>query len=229
MATRTPDRHGGGWERFTLTLYEISEQVEMRYVGGGKYVRADSFVPRRGYGSNESLTTMEDLPSGRLALRACAADWRGKWEMHWRESKGGELPSKFRTIRRDLKAAIPGITERIQEADRQAEIQRQQWEAEERERKSREQKERRAKTINQSRQQLLAIVEEWSLACRIEAFFEDLKARSDCVDQDLRDATLARFERARQLLGGINALDHFESWRSPEEREPNLMNERQGE
>jgi hypothetical protein len=40
--------------------------------------------------------------------------------------------------------------------------------------------------------------------------------------------TLSRLERARQLLGGIDALEHFESWRSPEQREPELMAE-QGE
>src|SRR4030095_3737879 len=137
---------------FTLTLYGIAENVEVRHVDG-KYVRADSVVPnRRSRSWAHSWTTTLDMPSGRPALRACAADWRAKWEMHWREKKMGELPSRFRTIRRDLKAAVPVIEARIQEAEKQAAIERQRWEAESRERRRRERRERGGEAPKDQRQ-----------------------------------------------------------------------------
>ena len=55
---------------FGLTLYEISESVEVRYVDG-KYVRLSedplSTKGRRPRASD--WTTNRDMPSGRLALR----------------------------------------------------------------------------------------------------------------------------------------------------------------
>ena len=54
---------------FGLTLYEISEEVEVRYLHG-KYVRTDAVPPRGGYRGGDGWTTKKDMPTGRLDL-AC--------------------------------------------------------------------------------------------------------------------------------------------------------------
>lgn len=209
---------------FTLTFYEISTAVDVQYVDG-KWVRVDSLSGRRHSSLEASWTTKQDLPSGRLALRACASDWRAKWEMHWREDKPGQLSSKLFSIRRELEAAIPVIRERIEEAKKEAEIQRQRWEAERRELRRRERAERRAAAIKDSRAQLLNIIDEWALARRIETFFEDISKRQQGDPTESQSELDARLALARALLGGTDALQRFQSWKAPEEREPTAFEE----
>lgn len=204
---------------FALTLYEVSEVAPVRYVNG-QYVRADKDEPGRRRRPPDGWVTTGEVPSGRLALRACAVDWRAKWEMHWRESEPGQLPSRFRTIRRELKAAVPVILERVEEASRQAEIERRRWEAELRERDRRDRADRRARAQEESREHLLNLVEDWALARRVEGFFEDAARRLSDAPPDVREALQARLERARKMLGGTDALERFGQWKAAEERDP---------
>lgn len=140
--------------------------------------------------------------------------------MHWRESEPGQLPSRFRTIRRELKAAVPVILERVEEASRQAEIERRRWEAELRERDRRDRADRRARAQEESREHLLNLVEDWALARRVEGFFEDAARRLSDAPPDVREALQARLERARKMLGGTDALERFGQWKAAEERDP---------
>jgi hypothetical protein len=70
-----------------------------------------------------------------------------------------------------------------------------------------------------SRQQLLAIVDAWSLARSIESFFEDAERRASTLPAEELDAIRDRLSRARAPLGGTNALDRFHEWKSPDERD----------
>ena len=203
---------------FGLTLYEISEEVEVRYLHG-KYVRTDAVPPRGGYRGGDGWTTKKDMPTGRLALRAYSANRHAKWEMLWKESKAGDLSRKFRTIKRELKAAVPVITKLIDDSMRQAEIEHQKWKEQLAEWKRKEREQRRVTALKESREQLLSIVDTWGLAMRIEAFFLDAERRASGLEEGSKAETATRLERARELLGGVNALRHFDSWRSPEERE----------
>jgi hypothetical protein len=47
---------------------------------------------------------------------------------------------------------------------------------------------------------------------------EDAKRRARDVDDDERERLLDRLERARSLFGGVDALQHFLAWKTPEER-----------
>jgi hypothetical protein len=68
-------------------------------------------------------------------------------------------------------------------------------------------------------QQLLAIVDDWSLARNIESFFEGAERRASTLPADELAATRDRLNRARDVLGGTNASDRFHEWKSPDERE----------
>jgi hypothetical protein len=87
----------------------------------------------------------------------------------------------------------------------------QQWIREEQER-------RRAQNLKASREELFAIIEAWAVAKRIEEFFQDVEGRAPGIDDVDSKALLDRLRRARQMLGGTDALSRFRTWKAPEER-----------
>jgi hypothetical protein len=61
-----------------LTIIEMSEETDGRYVDG-EYVRVDqSPVPKRGRYTDDWRISKHDFPSGRLCLQAYCPDWRTK-------------------------------------------------------------------------------------------------------------------------------------------------------
>lgn len=202
-----------------LTIYELTEEVEVRWVDG-KYVRVDA-VPqtrRRRPAWDRDWTHKRDMPSGRLALR-CSSPYAGaSWEKLWSEAKPGELKSKLKSVVRELEQAAPTIADLVKEAERKAEIERKKWEVQ-REQWAREEAERRwVQAQKDSREELLNIIERWALATRIESFFENVTQGIDGVADDERGELLERLDRARELFGGPDALRWFRSWKLPEER-----------
>lgn len=95
-----------------LTLFELTEEVEARYLNG-KYVRVSELPPRRGGYPSSSWPTTHEFATGRLALRATSPYWRAPWERQWRESKAGSLPGKVSEIVRTLEQEAPGLAERV--------------------------------------------------------------------------------------------------------------------
>lgn len=217
-----------------LSLYELSQSVEMRYLNG-KYVPAAAPEAQRGRtrGYWPDWTTKRDVGTGRLVFRAFSANHRVTWQREWTEAKAGDLVAKAKRIVRELEAEVPALALRLDQARQEAEVQRQKWlkEQEERERREaeqqriREQKElerRQAQAVTDSRNQLLAIVERWALAHRIDSFFEEAARSVAARSQDEAAVLANRLGRARQLLGETDPLRHFDTWRSPQERESTL-------
>lgn len=199
-----------------LTIFELSEEVDVRYVDG-KYVPvAQHPVPKR-RATYESIHK-RDMPSGRLCLRASSPYPRARWEKQWREATGSDLTSKVLHIVRELEAETATIARLVAEGERQAEIQRREWEAQHERWQREEAERRRAQNIKESREQLFALIEAWGLAKRIEGFFEDAECRAAVLGQEDREALLDRLHRARALLGGVDALQRFLKWKAPEER-----------
>jgi hypothetical protein len=198
-----------------LTLFEVSENVEVKYVKG-RHVRVADAPARLRKAAYEWVHT-RDMPSGKLALRASSPYPRAPWERIWHEDKPGELPAKARRILRELEAAAPEIAELVAEGERQAEIELRAWEAQQ-ERWRREAEERRRElSLKESRDELFAIIQAWSEARAVEGFFEDAERRTSQLGED-RSTLLDRLQRARTLLGGIDALERFRHWRAPDER-----------
>ena len=200
---------------FGLTIFETTEHVEAVYDWDQpiRYVRATPDVMKSK--SRWTTTSKHNMPSGRLALRAYFPDWRVPWEKVWVASKGRRLP--FTKILQDIEGDIPSLTKRRQQVDAQAELERQRREAVERERQQQELERRRAEAFKHSREHLLEIVEDWSLALSIAAFFEDAIRRSKDLDSEHFAVIEERLVNARALLGGLDALARFRNWRTPEE------------
>jgi hypothetical protein len=121
-------------------------------------------------------------------------------------------------IEQALEAAVPTIVSLRDEAQKQAEIEHQRWEAEWREYKKQEEERRRTEALKASREQLIAIVQAWSFARGFESFFEDIQQRVSTRPAEERDAFLGRIAQARAMLGGTDTLTHFQKWKSPDER-----------
>ena len=202
-----------------LVIVEISEEIEVRYVDG-KYVLEKDYVPpkRRSYAFDHSWTTKKDFPTGRLRLQAYSPYPRADWGKCWQETKSRDLDSQIKVIVKDLEAAAVDIACLVEEGERQAELERQRWEAEQEQWKREEAKRRAAQARKDSTADLLQIIAGWAEANRIEQFFQDAERRADDMEGDEKIKMLERLKLARELVGSIDALDHFMTWRPPDER-----------
>jgi hypothetical protein len=200
-----------------LTIFELSEEVEVQYIDG-KYIPVARVPRRMGSLSSSAWTYKRDIPSGRLCLRASSPYPRATWERRWSEAKRGELGANVSEIVLELESAAVTVARLVEEGERRAEAERREWEAEQERWKHEEAERRRVRNVKESREQLFAIIEAWNLAKAIEGFFEDAERRGRDLGDDERERLLDRLQRARSLLGGVHALQHFLAWKAPEER-----------
>lgn len=225
------DRYGSRWrpDRATvvyvgtvaigLTIFELSDEIEVQYVDG-KYVPV-SRVPvsrRAGLLSPNVWIHKRDTPSGKLCLRASSPYPRATWEKQWREAKRGDLPSKIPQIVQELESEAVTIARLVEEGQRQAEIEMREWEVQQEKWRREEAERRRVQNIKEAREQLFAIIEAWGVATRIEGFFADAERRATSLGDEERAIVVDRLQRARSLLGGVDALQRFVAWKVPEER-----------
>ena len=202
-----------------LTIIELSENVEVRYVKG-EYVRVSDYVPkRRGrYVADSGWTSRRDFPTGRLCLQAYSPYPRAQWTQQWRETNHRDLSTRIPAIVRALTKGTIDIARLVEEGEREAERERQRWAAQ-MEQWHREEAERRAaKALKDSKEELLEIIETWATSKQLEAFFADAERRLEDLPKDQREHTMERLRRARKLIGSTDALDRLQSWKAPEER-----------
>jgi len=202
-----------------LTIVEMSEEAEARYVNGEFIRERDNIPPKRGrYEYDHSWSTMMDFPTGRLRLQAYSPYPGTKWVNQWQEKNSGDLNKKIKSIIRELKQAAKLIPDLVAEAERQAEIERQRREAQF-EKWLREDEERRAaEAIKESREELFQIIDCWAESNRIEQFFKDAEMKAAVLSETEKNKIHERLKLARDLFGSVDALDHFRDWRSPDER-----------
>jgi len=196
-----------------LTIIEMSEEVEVRYVGG-KYIREQDYVPskRSRYGYEHTWTTKKDFPTGRLCLQAYSPYPRAKWAKRWQETKNRDLVTQIKTIVKELEHVAVDIARLVEKGERQAELERQEWEAK-REQWRREEEERRAaEARKENRDELLQIINAWERANRIEQFFRDAERRAAALSVEERLRLLERLKLARKMVGSADALDRFMAW-----------------
>lgn len=132
-----------------LAIIEMSEEVEVRYVNG-EYVRVEEYVPpkHRRHAIDHSWTTKKDLPTGRLCLQAYSPYPRAKWVNQWRETQSRDLTSQIKAIIKYLEQAAVEIASLVEERERQAELERQHWMAQQAQRHREETERLAAKVLN---------------------------------------------------------------------------------
>jgi hypothetical protein len=172
-----------------LSLFEASENVEMRYVGGEReYVRVgspeDRLLPR----SAHDWTTHRWLPCGRLGLHAYAPEGSIRWERYWREKKAGDLPSMFDAIGKELEEQAPVIVEMMGKAEQEAEESRKRWEIERRELARKEEERRKVEDEKARFEAFKKQLEQWRFTndarCFVAELQELVKSRGLRISRD---------------------------------------------
>jgi hypothetical protein len=202
-----------------LTVIEMVEDIEMRYVDG-EYIRANDpktrmreLISRR-----PTWTTTQAKPTGRLRLQAFSPYPLASWVRSWQESKTRGMGSQIKNIVEGLEAAAPEIVRLLEEGERRAEIEHREWLKRQEEWRIEEKKRRAALAHKESRVDLLQIIRDWGEANRIEQFFQDAERRAADLGESERVRVLERLKLARGMVGSVDAMDHFIQWKSPEER-----------
>lgn len=104
------------------------------------------------------------------------------------------------------------------EAERQAEIWRQERLAEEERRRQEEDRRRAAQSIKDSRDQLEQVIQSWAKVVSLEQFFQGVEDRAQRLPEAERQAALERLRLAREFVGTQDPLDFFRGWKTPLER-----------
>jgi hypothetical protein len=202
-----------------LTIIEMSEETEVRYIDG-QYIREHDYVPvKKGkYILNHGWTTKKDFPTGRLCLQAYSPYPRAKWIKRWQESKNRDLNSQIKTIRKELEQKVADIARLVKEGEHQATKEREEWKAQQEQWQREEEKRRVAEALKESKKELHQIIDNWAEANRIEQFFQDTERRAVSLGEDEKFKVLERLKIARALIGSTDALARFMEWKSPDER-----------
>jgi hypothetical protein len=132
--------------------------------------------------------------------------------------KSTSLRSQIKTIVEAIEAVAPGLVAKLEEIDRQTEIEHQKRLAEQ-ERWRREDDGRRVEqSIADSKAELRQIIERWSDVMSVARFLAGVEQQAnDLLEIDKRHV-LERLALARSFLGSQDPLDFFRSWKTPEER-----------
>jgi hypothetical protein len=202
-----------------LAVVEMCEAVVMRYVNG-KYIRDADYVPPKASRRyiDHSWTTTKELPCGRLRLIAYSPYWRVSWSAQWQETKKARLTRELRAIVKALEEAAVDLVEKLNEAERQAEIERLERLAAEERRRQEEDRRRVQQSIKDSQAQLVQIIQAWADVVNVERFLQGVHDRAAALPGDERDAVLERLKLAREFLGSQDPLDFFLAWKTPLER-----------
>lgn len=202
-----------------LTIFEMSEEAEVKYVNG-EYVRLSEYVPpkRRRYASDHGWTSKQDLPTGRLCLQAYSPYWRAEWSRQWREKPGRDITALIPAIVKELRQSSPEVARLAAEGERLAELEHQRWEAQREQWRREEEEKRAAKALKDSKDELLQIIESWAESRRLAEFFLDAEQRLRDLSEEKKNQMLERLRRAQELVGSVDALERFRSWKAPEER-----------
>lgn len=201
---------------YGISVYELSECAEVQLYKG-EWVRLTD-IPHKRIRRGDWTSTHE-FPSGRFAVRIYCPYRRVDWEKTWKETRPGQLNTKYKTIRRELEKAAPKVVKLVGKAERRAEQEKVEWEAQKRELDRKWEEERRQKAYDNSREHLLSIIENWTLACRVEEFFVSLEAQAESMPEEEHREFHERIQQAREMFGGVETLKRFELWKTPDQRE----------
>jgi hypothetical protein len=201
-----------------LTIYEMTENVEMTY-HDGKYIRNSELpIRKRRVFDSHSWTSKRDIPSGRLCVQAYSPYQRTDWKRQWREVKTGDFPGKLSTIVKELEQEAATIADLAAEAERKAEIERKEWEAQRIKWRIEEEERQRTEAHKKSSEELSGVIKAWVTAKGIEEFFADVERRAVSLDEEKKNAVLERLAKARTMIESTDALQRLLAWKTPKER-----------
>ena len=118
----------------------------------------------------------------------------------------------------EIEALAPELVAQLEEAERQAEIRRLEWIAEEERRKRVDDRRKIEQSMIDSQSALRDVIEHWSKVVTIERFFAGVEDRSKELPAEEQAGVSERLALAREFLGNQDPLEFFRSWQTPSER-----------
>jgi hypothetical protein len=203
---------------FGLAIIEMSESVVLRYVNG-KYIRESDYKPKTSARYvDHNWTTTKDIPCGRLRL-VVYAPYRGvSWSISFQESKDRTLTTDIPKMVKSIENSTELLMAKVKEEEGQAELRRQEWAAQEERRRHEDDRRRVAQSINESREQLAKVIEDWARVVSLEQFFSGVQSRAQDLPEEQRQEVLKRLALAREFVGTQDPLEFFRSWKTPVEK-----------
>lgn len=193
-----------------LTMIEMSEEEEVRYVNG-EFVRESEYVPPKSarHRVDHSWKTTKDFPSGRLCLQAYSPYRTASWTRQWKETGTRDLSGQLASIVKNLEDVSAEVARLVDEGERRAAIERDRWNAQQAQWREQEAERKNAKVIVESRQELFEIINEWAQWQNVERFFAEVEKKLVDLPLEGRESVLLRLQDARALLSPGSAIDNL--------------------
>lgn len=204
---------------FGLAVIEMTETIEMRYVNG-KYIRVADYKPPKGSrgDADHTWTTTNDLSCGRLRLVIYSLRHDVSWSVSFQETKTRTLTEDIKKIVKSIENSTELLRKEIAEADRRAELRRQEQEAQHARWLIEEDQRQITQSIKDSRAELDQVIKSWATAVDIEQFFKGVEKRASDLSEEQRKTVIDRLQLAREFIGTQDPLDFFRRWKTPRER-----------
>ena len=168
--------------------------------------------------SDHSWTTTRDMPCGRLRLVVYAPYCDVSWSLLFQESKGRALMTDIPKIVKAIENSTQVVVDKVKEAERQAQIRRQEWAAQQERWRLEDDRRRVAESMKESREELAKVIENWRRVVSLEQFFAGVESRAQSLPEQEKREVLKRLALAREFVGTQDPLDFFRSWKTPVER-----------
>ncbi|AXO61417.1 hypothetical protein DZC76_09130 [Pseudomonas sp. phDV1] len=202
-----------------LTLFEMTEELEARYIDG-KYIPTSKIPSQqmRRLSPTWNWSTRMDFATGRLCIRAFSPYPWTDWSQSWKEAKQGSLRGQLDEIVQQLTDAAPVIARLVEEAEEQARIRQQEWKEQICRLEERQQVRRENEAREQARADLLSAIKQWDDIKRIQAFFSDAESSASNLPEAERCIAMDKLAQARELVGELDPLQALLEWKGPRER-----------
>lgn len=204
-----------------LTLYEMTEEVEMVYVNGAYLpVRDLSAQQLRRYSGTHHWRTKKEHASGRLCLQVYCPSALVSWSRKWQETKPDEISSIIPGIVKEIEEIASQLASQLEEARRRADEERRRWDEEARQRAIDSQRLRIEKAKQDATRDLLSAIASWNEAKRVQEYFASVAAEAERLPEAQAAAVRERLQYARELVGELDPLGQLMNWKTPSERLP---------
>ena len=201
-----------------LTIYEQTVEKEMVDLDGQYLPVKEARKIKPGLWNRKTgkfyRRSIQRVPSKRLCLRAYSPYSLVSWEYTWTENKMSLL-KQFDDIISSLVGRAESLALEVEKADLQAVEERARWEAERAMASLQHERYLIIQAREESRKNLLRIIETWSHERKLQEFFDEITARSVDMNNEARAELLAKVHQAKNLLAGPDSVEALMSWEAP--------------
>src|ERR1700678_4309368 len=110
--------------------------------------------------------------------------------MVFQETEGRALTKDIPEIAKSIESSTEVLVQKVEEAERESEIRRQEWEVQKEQRRQEEDRRRVAESIKESHDQLDEVIQEWARVLSLEQFFKRVENHARDLPEDDRREVL---------------------------------------